>query len=345
MRRLQAMKLFALAPLMALALVCTSCDKAPAPGRSGGGAGGAKAETAAATVRVGSYNIRTQGADIDTPNAWDERKADMVELMRRIDFDVVGLQEVCPDQAAYITNSLPQFRMVGEFRNEDRVSGEASPVCYRADRFELQKAGTFWLSETPEEPGVKGWGAACPRVCSWAILKDRRTGSSFCFANTHTDHVSELARKEGMLLIIRRMREFAPAGTPVVFTGDHNCRETEAPSLAVAKLLKNALYISETPPEGSWRTFCGWAWRDREYPAVDAMKLPENVRNARKGSPDATKKNGKHVWEDCGPRIDYIYVSEGTRVLSYATHADARPGTKLYPSDHFPLSAVVQFAK
>ena len=342
MRRLQAMKLFALAPLMALAFVCTSCDPYPIPGRADRVDAAAPA---AATVRVGSYNIRTQGCDKGTPNAWDERKADMVALMRRLDFDVVGLQEVCPGQAAYITNALPQYRMVGEFRNKDRVSGEASPVCYRADRFEVLKAGTFWLSETPEAPGVKGWGAACPRVCSWALLKDRRTGSSFCFANTHTDHISELARKEGMLLIIRRMREFAPPGTPVVFTGDHNCRETEAPSIAVSKLLKNALYISETPPAGSWRTFSGWVWRDREYPAVDAVKLPVNVRNARKGSPDAEKKNGKYVWEDCGPRIDYIYVSEGTRVLSYATHADARPGTKLYPSDHFPLSAVVQFAK
>lgn len=345
MRSLQALKLFAFVPLAALALVCTSCVDAETSSLGGGGAGAAKAEPAAATVRVGSYNIRTQNGDRNTPNAWDARKADMVELMRRIDFDVVGLQEVCPDQAAYITNALPQFMMVGEFRNADRKSGEASPVCYRADRFEVLKSGTFWLSETPEVPGSKSWGTACTRICTWAILKDRRTGSSFCFANTHTDHISELARKEGMLLIIRRMREFAPAGTPVVFTGDHNCRETEAPSIAVSKLLKNALYISETPPAGAWRSFSGWEWRDREYSAVDALKLPLNVRNARKGSPDATKKNGKHVWEDCGGRIDYIYVSDGVRVKSYATHTDARPGKKLYPSDHFPLSAVVQFAK
>jgi len=72
------------------------------------------------------------------------------------------------------------------------------------------------------------------------------------------------------------------------------------------------------------------------------MKLPENVRNARKGSPDAEKdKNGGYVWEDCGPRIDYIYVSPGVRVLDYATRCDARPGKKLYPSDHFPVTATI----
>ena len=294
-------------------------------------------------LKVGTYNIRYQHGDDGKPNDWEKRKADMVELIRKLDMDAFGLQEVCPEQMAYLKNNLPQYAFVGEHRNADRVSGEASPVFFRKDRFEAIKNGTFWLSETPDVPGVKGWGAACPRVCSWAWLKDRRTGKAFCFANTHTDHVSALARKEGMLLIIRRMHEFAPSGTPVVFTGDHNCRENEEPSKAVSKLLKNALYVSETPPVGPWRTFNGWLWRENEIATTDALKLPPNVRNARKGSPDADKtKNGGHVWEDCGARIDYLYVSDGVKVKSYATHGDPRPGTQLYPSDHFPITAVIE---
>ncbi len=294
-------------------------------------------------LKVGTYNIRLQPGDKGTPNAWESRKADFLNLLRRLDLDAFGLQEVCPGQAEYITNNLPQYVLVGEHRNADRVSGEASPVLYRKDRFDALKCGTFWLSETPEVPGRKGWGAACPRVCSWMWLKDRKTGKTFCFANTHTDHVSALARKEGMLLIIRRMHEFAPPGTPVIFTGDHNCRETEEPAQAVSKLLKNALYLSETPPTGPWRTFTGWHWREKEYSTTDALKLAPHVRNARKGSPDADKRtNGGYVWEDCGARIDYIYVSDGIRVKSYATRDDPRPGTKLYPSDHFPITAVIE---
>ena len=294
-------------------------------------------------IAVGSYNIRYMNGDTGTPNAWEERKADLAELLRKMDVDVFGLQEVTPGQTEYLTNALPQYAMVGEHRNADRMSGEASPVFYRKELFDALKAGTFWLSETPDTPGVKGWGAACPRVCSWAWLRNRKTGRTFCFANTHTDHVSALARKEGMLLIVRRMREFAPKGTPVVFTGDHNCRENEEPARAVSALLKNALYVSETPPTGPWRTFTGWKWRDSEVSIADALKLPENIRNARKGSPDADKdKNGGHVWEDCGARIDYVYVSDGVKVKAYATHGDARPGTKLYPSDHFPVTAEVE---
>ena len=295
------------------------------------------------SLKVGTYNIRLQPGDKGTPNAWESRKADFLNLLRRLDLDAFGLQEVCPGQAEYITNNLPQYVLVGEHRNADRVSGEASPVLYRKDRFDALKCGTFWLSETPDVPGLKGWGAACPRVCSWMWLKDRKTGKTFCFANTHTDHISALARKEGMLLIIRRMHEFAPPGTPVIFTGDHNCRETEEPAQAVSKLLKNALYLSETPPAGPWRTFTGWKWREKEYSTIDALKLAPHVRNAREGSPDADKRqNGGYVWEDCGARIDYIYVSDGIRVKSYTTRDDPRPGTKLYPSDHFPVTAVIE---
>ena len=295
------------------------------------------------SLKVGTYNIRLQPGDKGTPNAWEARKVDFINFLRRMDLDAFGLQEVCPDQATYITNNLPQYVLVGEHRNADRVSGEASPVLYRRDRFDALKCGTFWLSETPDVPGLKGWGAACPRVCSWMWLKDRKTGKTFCFANTHTDHVSALARKEGMLLIIRRMHEFAPPGTPVIFTGDHNCRENEEPAQAVSKLLKNTLYITETPPTGPWRTFNGWKWREKEYAITDALKLEPHVRNARMGSPDADKRqNGGYMWEDCGARIDYIYVSDGIRVKSYATRDDPRPGTRLYPSDHFPITAVVE---
>lgn len=297
---------------------------------------------ATAPIRVGSFNIRLEPGDRKTENAWNLRKKDMVELIRKMNLDAFGLQEVCPIQAQYLREQLPEFEFVGEHRGADRKSDEASPVFYRKDRFEALKSGTFWLSETPDVPGVKGWGAACPRVCSWMWLKDKKTGRTFCFANTHTDHVSALARKEGMLLIIRRMKEFS-GGAPIVFTGDHNCRENEEPAMAVSKLLDNALYLSQTPPQGSWRTFTGWKYREEEYSTVRALKLPVGLRNARKGSPDADKDaNGQYRWEDCGPRIDYIYVTPGTKVLDYATHNDVRPGTKLYPSDHFPVSATIE---
>ena len=297
-------------------------------------------------IKVASYNIRLSGengrADRGTPNAWKERKDDLLALVQKLDLDVFGLQEVCPDQAQFLRENLAGYEFVGEHRNADRTSGEASPVCYRKSRFEALEKGTFWLSETPDTPGLKGWGAACPRVCSYLILRDRSSGKKFCFANAHTDHVSALARKNGMLLVIERMRKFG-SGLPIVFTGDHNCRETEEPAMAVKERLKDALYVSESPQKGSWRTFSGWKWLDKEVSIVEALQAPSELRNAKKGSPDAMKDaQGLHPYEKYGARIDYIYVSDGIRVIDYRTVNDSRPGKKLYPSDHFPVVATIE---
>ena len=276
---------------------------------------GCVASRPADAIRVGSYNIRLSPGDVGSPNAWDERKADLVNLVRKMDLDAFGMQEVCPDQAQYLREQLPEFAFVGDHREADRVSGEASPVFYRKSRFEAEKCGTFWLSETPDTPGLKGWGAACPRVCSYLVLKDRKTGKRFCFANTHTDHISELAREKGMLLIIERMKKFG-AGSPIVFTGDHNCCYEDAPAEAVRKVLKDSRDITEKRDPGPRNTFQGFG-RYKDGPV--------------------TRKGG--VTKDyC---IDYIYVSDGTRVLDFVTHDDKRPGTDLYPSDHFPVTATI----
>ena len=127
-----------------------------------------------------------------------------------------------------------------------------------------------------------------------------------------------------MMLVIERMKEFGD-GAPIVLTGDHNCREIDAPALAVSKVLKNSLYLTETTATGPWRTYNGRKWIDGEVSTAKALEMSVNVRNKK-----------------LGPRIDYIYVSDGVKVKSYATIGDSRPGKKLYPSDHFPVVAVLE---
>ena len=268
-------------------------------------------------IRVGSYNIRLTGEyimKVDGPNAWPYRKEALVDLIRKLDLDAFGAQEVTPEQAAYLREQLPEFEFVGEHRGADRVSDEASPVFYRKSRFVAEKKGTFWLSETPDVPGVKGWGAACPRVCSYLVLRDKSSGKRFCFANTHTDHISALAREKGMLLVIDRMKDFGK-GCPIVFTGDHNCRYGDAPAVAVRKLLADSRDIAEKTT-GPHNTFQGFG----QY---------------KDGPVDV---GGKKYDDYC---IDYIYVTPGTRVLDFATHDDKRPGRDLYPSDHYPVTATI----
>ena len=287
------------------------------------------ADVDAKAVRVGSYNIRYVAGDKGTDNDWNKRRDDLVALVRGFNLDAFGLQEVDPEQMQYLREKMPGYGFVGEHRNPDRKSGEASPVAYRKDRFDLVKQNTFWLSDTPEVPGSRSWGAMCRRVCTYAVLKDRVTGKHFCFVNTHLDHKSELANTNGMHLILERMKEFA-AGMPVVLTGDHNCFETSNAAKMATKVLKNALHVSERQPEGPWLTLCLFPRRTKLVPCEEAMKTPEKERNANEGR------------KKFGARIDYIYVSQGVRVLDYRTDATLRPGLDLYPSDHFPIIATLE---
>lgn len=290
-----------------------------------------RAQAKEPAVRVMSYNIRNSAGDRKSPdNNWDGRKEDLANVIENENPDVIGFQEVLPDQRRWLEKRFPDYTFVGDGRNSNRKSGESSPVAFRKSRFDMVKMGTFWLSETPDKPGSKGWDAAMPRVCSYAVLNDVKTGKRFSFANCHTDHRGEEARIKGMLLIIERMKEFGN-GSPVVLVGDHNCFEHDKPSMEVKKILKDALYLSETPPQGSWRTFTFWGWFDDEMTIGEALKMKFGKRDV---PGDFSKLK----------RIDFIYVSEGTRVLDYRTLSLPRPGKKLYPSDHFPVSSTLVFA-
>ena len=75
-----------------------------------------------------------------------------------------------------------------------------------------------------------------------------------------------------MKLIIGRMKMFGGRDMPVVFVGDHNCSEIEAPARAVSKLLKNAYEISETSPRGPWRTWNGYEKKTRKIPMAELRK-------------------------------------------------------------------------
>ena len=293
-------------------------------------------------MRVGTYNIRCATPKDKGDRSWNARRKDFFAQLHKFNLDVFGLQEVTVGQYKEIEKEFSEYAMVGRFREAKDFSGEAVPVCYRKSRFDLEKSGTFWLSATPDKPGSKSWGSSLPRVCTYVILKDKKSGKKLCFANAHTDHKSGAAREKGMLLVVNRMKEFG-SGAPIVFVGDHNCLETDAPAKSVSRLLKDAIYVTKTPPKGPWRTFTAWNWRDKEVSAVDALKLPEKVRNASKESPDADKaKNGGYKWVDCGAKIDFLYVSSDITVRTYKTFADPRPGKKCYYSDHFPIVSDIE---
>jgi endonuclease/exonuclease/phosphatase family metal-dependent hydrolase len=264
-------------------------------------------------LKVGTFNIRNSGAN-DGDDAWPHRRPLLVDTIRRADPDLVGLQEVLPDQQANLVEDLSDYATVAVFRDDGKTKGEASSIFYRKARFDLIDSGTFWLSQTPEVAGSFGWDAACTRICTWAKLKDRRNGQILLAANTHFDHVGVKARANSAKLIAERLRTFSDGGA-VLLTGDFNAIETGPvyPALLEAAKSQGLTFVDT-------------------YRAVHPQVSMDEA--SYHGFKDETK----------GLRIDWIFVSpQLVTESSEIDHSKSKAGR--FPSDHYPIWATLRYAK
>ena len=254
-------------------------------------------------IRVATFNIRRPG---DTPpNNWRNRVPRIRALLKRHQVDLVGMQEATLQQIQAIIYNTG-WAYIGQGRSDGQKQGEHCCILYRKERFECLESRTFWLSETPEVPGSHSWKAIYPRICTWGRFRDRRTGIIFVHINTHFDHSSPSARENGAKLIISKLPDIR-RGQPAILTGDFNARP-DSPSI---KLLKNILWNtarhSQTPPQGPTGTFHGFK------PTPEKLALPP---------------------------IDFIFISRKIEVLAHQTIDDSL--NDLFPSDHFPVLAVLR---
>lgn len=174
----------------------------------------------APVLTVMSWNIRLDTPD-DGIHQWSNRKdALCAEIIRR-NPDILGVQEAKYNQMKDMRKRLPGYKSVGVGRDDGIKAGEFSAVFYRKKNLKALQSGTFWLSQTPDVPGSRGWDAACNRVVSWVELRDKSTGRQFFVFNTHFDHVGEEARIQSARLILRKIGELA-GRNPVILTGDFN---------------------------------------------------------------------------------------------------------------------------
>jgi endonuclease/exonuclease/phosphatase family metal-dependent hydrolase len=258
----------------------------------------------AQNLRIITYNIRYNNPE-DGVNAWPNRANHVAALLRFHEADVFGLQEALYDQIEDLQTRLPGFKWIGAGRDDGEKAGEFSPVFYDAKKLTALKSGWFWLSETPDKPGL-GWDAVCNRICTWAILKDNSTQQQILFLNTHLDHKGTKARVESANLILRKIKELNTDNLPVILTGDFNLTPEEEPVKLVTKVLNDARAVSSEMPYGPSGTFNNF---DFNSPLKD--------------------------------RIDYIFVSRHLKVKQYGILSDSKD--QRYFSDHLPVFVLVSF--
>ena len=170
-----------------------------------------------ANVRLLTWNIQC-GCDDGSglANGWARRMHALRNALIDLDFDILCVQEALPGQLAFLAETLPEFACVSFAR--DSLAGEHGAIIFRTARFDRLDSGRFWLSDTPDRPGLC-WDIHYRRICLWARLRDRENGARFRVFNTHFPLLPAGGAKAARL-VAERMR--AVADEPAILCGDFN---------------------------------------------------------------------------------------------------------------------------
>ena len=248
-----------------------------------------------------TYNIRMNTPD-DGVNAWPLRKDNVVGLIKFHQADIFGVQEALILQMNDLKSNLPEFDCVGVGRDDGEEAGEFMAIFYRKARFEKLDAGTFWLNEATDKPGL-GWDAQCNRTCTWIKFKDKQSKKIFFAFNTHFDHRGKVAREESAKLILKFIANINKNNLPMFLTGDFNSSKEAPPIQKILTVLLDSRDKCLSTPYGPNGTSGGFEAR-----------VTKNV-------------------------IDYIFINNKVDVLRHGVLSDT---FGLYhPSDHMPVMAEI----
>ena len=208
------------------------------------------------SMKVISYNIRYTGEPkSDGNNHWDWRRAASINMVREERPVVMGVQEALAPQLQFLDENLPEYDYVGVGRDDGVSAGEHMAIFYLKEAVELDDWGTFWLSQTPDEVTM-GWDAVCYRTCTWALMRDKVSGKPFAVLNTHLDHRGQQAREQSIILIVNRIKEIVPEGTPLLLMGDFNSTTDNEIFLPLKAVMEDAREVATQSDRRG--TFNGW---------------------------------------------------------------------------------------
>jgi endonuclease/exonuclease/phosphatase family metal-dependent hydrolase len=258
----------------------------------------------ASRLRVMSFNIRQDNPKDGPLNLWQDRQAPLCKYINKVKPDIVGMQEVFKNQLDDAAERMPKYAYVAGGRDDGKDKGEATPIFYRTDKFNLIEKGLFWLSETPDVPSVS-WNAKYPRIAAWVILEEKKTGKRFFYCNSHFDHKSDAAKNESAKFIKAQFKKLCK-GYPIVFTADCNTYE----------------------PKDTYFTLCSYS-----YSFIDTWKAAVKT----KGGPSTSHAYGKHE-NTLENKIDFIFVTPEMKTKRSVID-DSSLGKGRYTSDHHPIWA------
>lgn len=261
-------------------------------------------KTAPTQLKIMTYNMRLDVAS-DGENAWPNRKDFFTSQVLFLAPDIMGVQEARPNQIEDLNTLLTNYKYVGHGR-EGKNEGEYSAIYYNSKKIKVEQENTFWLSQTPNELST-GWDAAYPRICTYGLFTSLENNQKSWVFNTHLDHVGKEAQKEGLKLILNKIKSINTENLPVIVMGDFNVEPNSDAILSTKADMVDSKDLAKVK-FGSNGTFNGF-------------KYDEPVMR----------------------RIDYILLSKSSnlKVNKYAVLSSAIDFK--FPSDHFPVFIELEY--
>ena len=280
--------------------------------------------TESADLLFCTFNIRyPEPADGDY--AWDKRKDAVCKFILTRKPDIIGMQEVEKVQAEYILDKVKEeYALYGIGRESGKdilqaTSDETSnTLLFKKDRFTLEKKGTFWHSDTPDQVAAKNkandygsWHTSHPLCTSWLKLVDEeKIGRTIWVFNTHYQNNKNMSSVAPGL----RMQE-------------SNLHLSQIPNITgnpVGSTCKDAVILSG------------------DFNSSFSSDELQRLRNAPMGyaREDAAKSSFRNTDtnNDYGKGsgiIDHIFYCGPLKALNYSV--DKRDYGILYISDHYPV--------
>jgi endonuclease/exonuclease/phosphatase family metal-dependent hydrolase len=237
---------------------------------------------------------------------WKNRKHHVATLLKKLNTDIICLQECVITQLKFLKKELEKYKYYGALSNNLPWHwSDINIIFYKSDRFSLLNSGTNWYSGTPGVPGSKGYGNFIPRVFSWIILEDNELRLKVLVINTHLDVLNPESRILSVQQMADCLKDFKYEYDLLILAGDFNTVKSE----------KNIVDIF----------------------ANNGIRLTDTIIWGTKGEKAKGTFNGFHG--DLGRRIDYVLYSDRKEVVESGVYKviDEKSKRDEFISDHFPV--------
>ena len=259
------------------------------------------------TVKIVTYNLRCVWlCSKEGVNSFAFRAGLVYDKIRREKPDVIAFQEVVPTHLDILQKLLPEYEFYGHYRNAD-YTGEGLYTAIRKDSFQLISYESFWISPTPFVSGSRFADQSdCPRICIVTTVRHRESGKMLRLYNIHLDHISDVARIEGIQCVLAQMKRINETTfvAPTLILGDYNAK-----------------------PESETIRFC----KEHTEPVIKDMT--------------AHIENTCHDYGKTVQKIDYIFVTEDIVNAVTGSDIWDTCFSGIYLSDHYPVYADIDLEK